>query len=473
MSKTTDLLKNTGILTIGTFSSKLLVFFLLPLYTYILTTSEYGSYDIIYSTITLLIPIFTLNVSDAILRFSLDSSINRSIIIKLGFVCTIFASFIAIIAQLFTSYIGVNLVGIDYFGILFATNAIYQLLLCFAKGLDKMIDVAIAGLISTLSILSLNIILLLFAGWGLNGFFIANTLGMALPSIYLVIKFRCIIFCNTKITKKDLPLFQAMIRYSIPLGLAAVGWWFINVSGRYIVAYTCGMEDNGLLAIAYKIPSILSIVSNIFLQSWQLSAIKEYDKYDSDNFLSNTFNNIETIIISITSFLIMFSPIIASLLFSGDFYKAWVFVPTLLVSVIFNTMSAMYSPFFSANYDTKPMTISTLLAGLSNLILGIPLTILFGLKGATISAVIASFVNWLYRGISVKKHIDFFIHMKKSFFSYFILLIQGFCITSNLPLCCIVISQLVCLCLLFLLNKTNIKYSIVLLKTYLHLRKKR
>ncbi len=66
------LAKNTGILTLSSFASKLLGFFLVPLYTSVLSTEEFGRYDIIVSTLTILLPVVTLNISDAVLRFSLE-----------------------------------------------------------------------------------------------------------------------------------------------------------------------------------------------------------------------------------------------------------------------------------------------------------------------------------------------------------------------------------------------------------------
>ena len=61
------LFKNLGILTIGNFSSKILVFLLVPLYTSVLSTYEYGIYDLVISTVSLLYPLLTLNITDAIM----------------------------------------------------------------------------------------------------------------------------------------------------------------------------------------------------------------------------------------------------------------------------------------------------------------------------------------------------------------------------------------------------------------------
>ena len=49
MNRYKKLIKNTALITVGNFASKLLTFFLLPLYTAILTTAEYGVADLIDS----------------------------------------------------------------------------------------------------------------------------------------------------------------------------------------------------------------------------------------------------------------------------------------------------------------------------------------------------------------------------------------------------------------------------------------
>ena len=63
MNKYKELIKNIGLLTVSNFGSKILSFLLVPLYTAKLTTEQYGSYDYIYTTISLLIPILKINIS--------------------------------------------------------------------------------------------------------------------------------------------------------------------------------------------------------------------------------------------------------------------------------------------------------------------------------------------------------------------------------------------------------------------------
>ena len=71
--------KNTALMVVGNFASKILTFILLPLYTYCLTTSEYGISDLITTTINLCLPFLTLTISESVLRFTLDKNSDKGI----------------------------------------------------------------------------------------------------------------------------------------------------------------------------------------------------------------------------------------------------------------------------------------------------------------------------------------------------------------------------------------------------------
>ncbi|WP_230740167.1 oligosaccharide flippase family protein, partial [Streptococcus pneumoniae] len=78
------LLKNIGLLTLSNFGSKILVFLMVPLYTSVLSTSDYGTYDLFNTTISLLIPIISINISEGVLRFALDEKNDSSIVYSIG-----------------------------------------------------------------------------------------------------------------------------------------------------------------------------------------------------------------------------------------------------------------------------------------------------------------------------------------------------------------------------------------------------
>ena len=77
MSKGRKLGKDFGLLTIGNFASRILSFLLVPLYTSILTTEEYGIIDIICTTVNLVYPIASVVISEAVIRFCLEKENDK------------------------------------------------------------------------------------------------------------------------------------------------------------------------------------------------------------------------------------------------------------------------------------------------------------------------------------------------------------------------------------------------------------
>lgn len=84
MNKYKNLLLNTGLFAFSQFATKLITFFLVPLYTYYMTTEQFGVTDMSSTVIALLLPLVTLSASDAVLRFVIDDKKNQDKYISLG-----------------------------------------------------------------------------------------------------------------------------------------------------------------------------------------------------------------------------------------------------------------------------------------------------------------------------------------------------------------------------------------------------
>ena len=78
------LFSNTLIFAIGNFATKLINFFLIPLYTSVLNPIQYGTIDLITTITTIATPILTLNISEAVMRFNLDEKADKNSITKIG-----------------------------------------------------------------------------------------------------------------------------------------------------------------------------------------------------------------------------------------------------------------------------------------------------------------------------------------------------------------------------------------------------
>ena len=288
-NNTKYLLKNVGLLTLSNFGSKILVFLLVPIYTRLLSTEEYGIYDIYLTTITLLIPILSLNIVEAVMRFALDKKIEKSKVLSIGIkivIKSILYCTILIIINYFTNFINIFNKFPQYFLLYYALNIIYDLVTQFAKSIDKIFDFAIASILNSLTMLLLNIVFLVVFKMKLNGYFLANCLAFAIPIVYLSIRLK--LWKYIRIKSKDEELKKQMIKYSSPLILNNIGWWITNASDRYILTAMKGLSENGIYSVSYKVPSILNVVQAIFSQAWIMSAVKAYDDKENE-FIGQTY----------------------------------------------------------------------------------------------------------------------------------------------------------------------------------------
>lgn len=77
MNKYKSLFSDTLVFGLGNFTTKLIYFFLMPIYTLSLTTEEFGLADLLNNSLQLVMPVLTLSITDAVFRFVLDKDSNH------------------------------------------------------------------------------------------------------------------------------------------------------------------------------------------------------------------------------------------------------------------------------------------------------------------------------------------------------------------------------------------------------------
>ena len=419
------LIKNIGLLTISQFGTKILAFFLVPLYTNILSTVEYGTYDLFTTSINLLFPIVTLNLSDAVLLFSLDKSNNQREVLSIGIKYAIlgfFCSIIFLIVNLIFNIFPPISKYWYYFPVLFILMVISNLFSVFSRGIDRVKETAIGGVICSITMISCNLFFLLVLKLGLHGYFLANIFAIMLQVLYLYISCNLSKYINFKTNKK---LEKEMKEYSMPLIANNIGWWINNSSDRYIVTWMCGVSSNGIYSVGYKIPSILNMFQTIFSQAWTMSAVKDFDSDDSKGFFSKIYGIYNCGMVMACSGIVITSRALAHFLYAKEFFEAWKYVPFLTIAIVFGSLSGFLGGIFAAAKDSKLFGKSTIVGAILNVVLNIILVYSIGALGAAIATLIAFFVVWMIRIKHVQKYINIKIKLKRDVASYFVLIAQA------------------------------------------------
>ncbi len=406
------LFSNVVTIAIGNLASSLIAFFLVPLYTNVLTTSEYGIVDLLYTMCNFLVPLFTFNIVEAIIRFTLDKENNNDKILSISLVSIVFMILSSLIVlpvlNLFPSYKELSMV----FYIYLITLGSSRIFLYYLKGKEKLNIFSLGNALYTLLVGVFSIVLLLKYNMGIIGYFWAYIISNVIIIIYSF-AFGNIIKDFNKFDF-DKILFRKMVKYSILLIPTTFLWWIMNFMDRIMVTNMVSASANGIYAVSYKIPSILTVLSSIFTQAWLFSAIREKGEKDEAEYTNNVFYKLSCITILCASFLIVFVKYIYKWYVAVEYFEAWKYVSILIIGYIFLTLSTFISTSYNVNKDSKGMLASATIGAIGNLILNFALIPFIGVYGAAIATTISYILVFIYRIINTKKYIK--INLGKEFY---------------------------------------------------------
>jgi len=435
MNKYQKLLSNTAILGIGTFGSKILVFLLLPLYTAYLSTEQYSTADIITQSANLLMPLMALGIIDAVFRFTLDKDLDKRKVLTTG-LYVVTAGF-AVFALLFPL-----LDLIDYFEgymwliILYAFIAnLHSLLAQYVRACGMTAFFALQGIIATAVTIGLNILFLVVMHIGLMGYVLSVVIADGFVSLLIMAVIRKDISLSFK--RFDRTLAKKMLAFSIPLIPTTVFWWITNVSDRYMVKGMIGDHVNGLYAAAFKIPTLLILVSGIFIEAWQFSAVTERDlesKNEHEHFFGIVFDSFQGMLYICGAGLIAFSKIFSSILFADSYYDAWQYMPLLVAATVFSSLVTFMGSVYLVDKKSVHSFLTSFIGAAVNVLLNLILIPTpLGANGAALATFLSYFIVFIIRAINTRKFIRFNLHIPKLIANTAIIGIQTAFIVLELP----------------------------------------
>ncbi len=440
MGKLKYLFKNMALFSISNFVTKILVFLLVPLYTGVLTTYEYGVADIIQVTILLLVPALTMNIGEAALRFGIEYSNRRRQIFGIGNKYVIRSILYVTVASVIAAFFVNNQIKIYilFFVFVFAANCFYEFYVLFFQGTEKVESVVIGSITCTLITVLLNILFLLVLKTGIYGYLISQIVAFSVAALVM-----CIVSgyaLNKSKSSNDTDdvgnediksLEKKMTQYSVPLIAYSTASWVNNASDRYIVLLMCGAAVNGVYGVAYKIPAILMVFQRIFAQAWQISATKTHADEDAELFYTSMYKLYNAFMVIGCAFLIMFVKVLAYLMFKKEFFDAWRLVPALLISVIFGALTGFLGSICLAYKDSKSMGLATGIGAIMNVILNIVLIPHYEAMGASVATGVSYFTMSMLALYFVRRHVALKINIMRDMFSYILIIIESICIVMN------------------------------------------
>ena len=404
-SRNSYLIKNTMIFTLGNLGSKLISFFLIPLYTNALTTTEYGVVDLIATVGTVAVPVLTLNICESVMRFALDKDANKDKITQIGTNLLLIGMVVGLV--IFPICHSFNRISqysaFVYFYVI--SLAASQLYLCDLRGKELLVYYSIGNVLHTFFIAALNILFLVVFKGGIEGYLNAYIIANILTATYALIMgkgYRSFSFSGV-----DKKLLQRMIKYSIVLIPNSFMWWIMNSSDRVMVSSMVGIAANGIYAVSYKLPTLVSTLTTIFNQAWSYSAIREEGTEDENEYNNKIFRTLIGIVMLIGIGLITFMKPFLSIYVAKEYYAAWKYTPFLTVGCVYLTLATFMATSYTVHKDSFGYLFSGMFGAIFNIVMNLALIPLIGVYGAAIATCISYMLVFVFRLFHTRKYIRY------------------------------------------------------------------
>lgn len=408
MSRQKDLAKNTAILTVGKVCTQCISFFLLPLYTAILSAEDYGTFDLFVTYATLLLPLVNWQLDQGLFRFMLDYRGNKDEQKKLFSTLLISSTVQSVLYIVLFGCIEPFLnIKNSYFLLLYVVLHVYTaLFLQFVRGLGYSVKYTVASFISASATIVLNVVALVILKMGLQGLFVSTLTAQILTLVYLVISSRAWEYFSLK--DAQIKVFKNVSRYSIPLIPNNLAWWVVNASDRTIISHFLGTAANGIYSVANKFPNVFINFYNILNLSWTETVSLHYNDEDRDEFLTDTMTSLVKLFVAACLGIVACMPFVFPIMVNAKYSAAYNQILILMYAMLFRVLVGLYSCVYVAQKNAKKIAYTSISAAIINITVDLILINKIRVFAASISTLVAFLTMFIVRYKDVNK----VVHMR-------------------------------------------------------------
>lgn len=415
MNKYKNLAFNTVIFAVGTFGSKILSYLLYRLYALNINEADSNTRDLLAQTANFLIPIVTLSMAEALIRYGLDKNYKQHEVFSTSVcICGFGIAGLAVLSPLF------NLISyIDGYAVLLfiyiCTSSIRSLCSQFVRVRNLVKLFALDGILATFTFFVFNIIFIAKLGLGVKGFMFSMILSDFCSAVFLFTIAKLWKYLNIRYFRKDVA--KTMLRFSIPLIPTALMWIITGFSDRLFIRYMksdtvkLGAGVAGIYGYAAAVPNLINMASTIVSQAWNMSAYTENDSEDRSQFYEKVYSSYQSLMFVASAFILVTLQITTPLLVPDKVFKAYsgiyVYSPFLVISSLLMCYNQFLSSIYSATHHTKNSTWTSFVACGTNIILNLILIPRFGIQGAAIATLLSYLVCYVIRIFDTRRYIPF------------------------------------------------------------------
>lgn len=403
------MLNKLFIYSAGIFFSKVLVFFLIPIYTHYLSPGEYGYYDVLISTMQLLVSVAFIEVWNGVLRYMFDYEYFSE---KCNVVKSVLYMTVPLLAFMLCGLLLISfIIEIRFFSqtILYIISyAFLQTLQGVARGFEKNRLYVLSGVTATLVSCLLSIFFVVFLGKGIPFILGALVAGNLVALAMLVNELDIIALLKNAVVYYA--ICKEIFIFCLPLLLNTIAYTFLDIFDKNYLLDKIGEEKIAYYAVASKFAAIIAVVASIYQLAWQEHSFRYAKSENKDEIYTlsvNTYLKFMGLSIPITV-------VVVSLTFDfliGVAYRpAHVLVPLAMLTAFIASVSGVLGNLFAVIKKSQYYFATTLAGAAVNVVLLVTLTPVISIQAINVALFTGFLVIAIYRFRIISRYINLMLN---------------------------------------------------------------
>lgn len=394
-----SLTKQTVTYGVGTILTRFVTFLLLPVYTNVLSKSDYGLAVLVFVFLGFMNHIYSYGLDSAFMRhYSAETDKSKmckifSTAIWMALLSSIALSTVVLLLQTPISKLLLSgkqdAIYIRYAAIILFFDCICRVPFALFRQEEKPFHFVGVRFINVLLTLGLNIYFVVILKNGIIGIFKSNLITSSVTAaIIYFLMIKNVSFTFSSSTAKNLFFFGLPF---VPIGLATAAIELIN---RHILERFIGLAAVGVFSAGFKLGIFMLLITTAFYYAWQPFFLKAGKQESSRRLFARVLTYFVltelTLWVILTAFIrdIVSFNIRGVYLIGPEFHDCVSIVPIILISYIFLGINQVFLPGIYFEKKTRYLAYITVFAALANVIANLILIPRFGIVGSAYATLI-------------------------------------------------------------------------------------
>lgn len=393
---------------------------IVPVYTNLLSPSQYGVYAISLAVLSFLCILFSDWIGLSGLRFFRQNQLCDEIPKYLSTLFMILVANLGVMYVLaflsrhsFYSYFNIPPKIFLLILILIIPVAIRALLFQVLRAQIKPGAFTVSTIVNQILTIVLSVVFLKYYHAGAVSILIAMAISITLIDIVLV--FQSGILKYLRMEKPNPQMMKSIFLYGVPIAVASISMWAINQSNKFISSHFHGFDEVGLVGVAYNMtfPILMTLFAIITIAAFPRIINIYEDKIDVRPMISTLTGYYVLIALPVIVIMSIYAPELMAIFANEKYIKAAVLLPYLAFSVFFLSFTDYTTMQYHLSKKTYILTTLKVISGVLGLVLNILLIKTMGLVGVGIATLASNIFYFVLTLVVVVPDLEWKVPYKR------------------------------------------------------------